>query len=176
MRTITRSDAEVPNCHALQGAPSCLPGVLNRDLLRPTIGNVVSWPGSRAHSVAPGRTCMGASQLQSSGGGQLCCCLDSHLASFAAVPCPQMLSDMVIVNESRVGHSRVMQTFNKPRAYSLTLPMRFQVCTARAAARHIACLPGILRHFLLPATCQTPPCGCAPPFSDRHINSTLNGV
>jgi hypothetical protein len=39
----------------------------------------------------------------------------------------QMLSDMVIVNESRVGHSRVMQTFNKPRAYSLTLPMRFQV-------------------------------------------------
>ena len=39
----------------------------------------------------------------------------------------QMLSDMVIVNESRVGHSRVMQAFNKPRVYSLTLPMRFQV-------------------------------------------------
>ena len=41
--------------------------------------------------------------------------------------CMQMLSDMVIVNESRVGHSRVMQAFNKPRVYSLTLPMRFQV-------------------------------------------------
>ena len=43
------------------------------------------------------------------------------------VLCMQMLSDMVIVNESRVGHSRVMQAFNKPRVYSLTLPMRFQV-------------------------------------------------
>jgi hypothetical protein len=39
----------------------------------------------------------------------------------------QMLADMVIINESRVGHSRVMQAFNKPRVYSLTLPMRFQV-------------------------------------------------
>ena len=38
-----------------------------------------------------------------------------------------MLADMVIINESRVGHSRVMQAFNKPRMYSLTLPMRFQV-------------------------------------------------
>lgn len=31
----------------------------------------------------------------------------------ARVAVLQMLSDMIIVNESRVGHSRVMQTFNK---------------------------------------------------------------
>ena len=42
-------------------------------------------------------------------------------------PAAQVLSDMIIMNESRVGHSRVMQTFNKARAYSVTLPLRFQV-------------------------------------------------
>ena len=56
----------------------------------------------------------------------------------------QMLADMVIVNESRVGHSRVMQTFNKPRAYSLTLPMRFQV--QRAASHSALCTAAVPAH------------------------------
>ncbi len=36
----------------------------------------------------------------------------------ARVAVLQMLSDMIIINESRVGHSRVMQTFNKVRKIS----------------------------------------------------------
>ena len=56
---------------------------------------------------------------------------------------------MVIINESRVGHSRVMQAFNKPRVYSLTLPMRFQV---QSKARLTTIVTRLLRSGHQPAS------------------------
>ncbi len=42
-------------------------------------------------------------------------------------PAPQVLSDMVIVNESRAAHSLVRTMYSKTRAFSVVLPLRYQV-------------------------------------------------
>lgn len=46
------------------------------------------------------------------------------------------LGDMVIVNESRVAHSRVRTAYNKPRALSLTFTLRYEdLCRVEAVMR-----------------------------------------
>ena len=51
--------------------------------------------------------------------GKICCpnCLDRA----------QVLAEMIILNESRVGGSRVSAAYSKPRAFEATLALRYQV-------------------------------------------------
>jgi hypothetical protein len=133
MRTILRSDAELPI----------------------TMPNKVC-TSQVVESCHHGRLVMGKQQGETPG---LSCCVKVLwlLVRMQFLVCVQMLADMVIINESRVGHSRVMQAFNKPRVYSLTLPMRFQVESR-------ACLTPIVTQLL--RSVHQPACG------PRHQNSS----
>ena len=42
-------------------------------------------------------------------------------------PRMQILAEMIIYNESRVGGSRVQAAYSKPRALSFTLALRYEV-------------------------------------------------
>lgn len=54
-------------------------------------------------------------------------CVLASVQTLSPEPTPQVLAEMIIFNESRVGGSRVTAAYSKPRAFEMTLSLRYQV-------------------------------------------------